>query len=55
MLIVARATVVAAVQGVPAVPAAPGRSAMTVVMTVAMGIWPRRWCDGGALPALSSD
>jgi len=51
VLIVARATVVAAVQ---AVPVAPGWSAMTVVMTVAMGIWPRRWCDGCAWSALSS-
>jgi len=43
-----------AVQGVPAVPAAPGWSAMMVGMTVAMGIWPRRWRDGGAWLALSS-
>ena len=50
VLIVTRATVVAAVQ---AVPAAPGWSAMTVVMTVVMGIWPRRSCDGGAWPTLS--
>jgi len=54
VLIVARETVMAAVQGVPAVPAAPGWSVMTVGMTVAMRIWPRRWCDGRAWPALSS-